>query len=286
MLPGNNPDILRRQTYANEESLRVRNETHEQYTVPKVNFAEWALGMVHWRGDEHVLDVGCGTGRYRNELLRILPSITYTGIDFSPAMVNNKPGHALADVQALPFHDGTFDVVMANHMLYHVPDIDLAIRECQRVLKPDGILLATTNSEHTMPEFHALFRRAIVLLSDPGTRNNEPPPAAHLVFSLENGTRQLARHFYAVVRYDLPGSLVFPNTDPVIAYLESTRSLREPLLPNGVHWDEMMLMVREQINRLMSHFGELVVNKLSGVLIATNRGDFIRDYVEKLEDSR
>ena len=90
----------------------------------------------------------------------------------------------------------------------------------------------------------------------------------------------LIPHFFAIVRYDLPGALVFPDVDPVIAYLESTRAMREPQLPEGIWWDDVMVIVREQITRLLEHFGEVAINKLAGVLIGTDKGDFIREYLE------
>jgi len=77
-------------------------------------------------------------------------------------------------------------------------------------------------------------------------------------------------------------ALVFPSAEPALAYLNSTRSVREAELPHGVNWDEMMMIVREQIGRLIDHFGELTVNTLSGLLVATDRGDFIDEYAEKL----
>jgi ubiquinone/menaquinone biosynthesis C-methylase UbiE len=45
---------------------------------------------------------------------------------------------AQADAQALPFRDASFDAVIANHMLYHVPDISRSLGEVRRVLKPSG----------------------------------------------------------------------------------------------------------------------------------------------------
>ncbi len=48
------------------------------------------------------------------------------------------------DAQSIPFEDETFDAVIANHMLYHVPDRPKAIAEIKRVLKPGGRLIATT----------------------------------------------------------------------------------------------------------------------------------------------
>lgn len=281
MFPLTDPNILRRQTYADDEAFLIRREIHEHYSVPKVDFREWALQRIQWRGEETVLDVGCGPGVYAQTLARLQPGTTYYGMDFSPGMMTKHPQRhslALADVQHIPFADHTFDVVMANHMLYHVPDIDRAIQEFRRVLKPDGVLLTATNSVENMPQFYELYKRAILVLSTPGRKVSLPLPNSHL-FTLESGTRKLAQHFYAVVRHDLPGAFVFKEIDPVMAYLESTRSLREPQLPPGISWESVMMVVRDQIKNQLNYVGELVVHKLTGVLVATDRGDFIHDFV-------
>lgn len=281
----NDPRAVRAQ-YATDNYLRIRQQTHEQYTVPKVDFPEWVLTRLEWRGDEQILDVGSGVGTYYSHALARGSNINYYAIDQSAGMLRQHPAErhvAVGDAQMLPFADGTFDLVMANHMLYHVPNVDLAIIEAQRVLKPDGVFLASTNSVQSMPEFHALFRRGMLLLSTPGQVYSQPPLPAQTNFSLENGTRILARHFYAVVRYDLPSTLVFPSIEPVMAYLESTRSIREPQLPDTILWDELMLVMREQISRVLNHFGELIVTKVTGALVASNEGGFIREFVRRLE---
>ena len=92
----------------------------------------------------------------------------------------------------------------------------------------------------------------------------------------------LAQHFRAVARYDMPSAFHFPEPEPVIAYLNSMRALREPQLPEGVAWEEFMDVMERQITRLIRHFGELQVHKLTGVLVATNGGGFARDYLGKL----
>ncbi len=282
MTSRNDPNAVRRQ-YASDVYLRIRQETHEQYTVPKLNFPEWVLRRIEWRGDECVLDVGSGPGKYYDILHRAWPGVSYFGLDQSPGMLDNHSASgflSVADAQTLPFRDSTFDVVMANHMLYHVPNLDHALLESRRVLKPDGIFVAATNSLQSMPEINALFRRGMLLLSTPGQMYTAPPqPVAP--FALENGARTLAQYYYGVVRYDLPSTLVFPSVEPVMAYLESMRSLRDEL-PENIDWDDLMLVMREQVTRVLNHFGELVVNKISGVLIASNQGGFIREFVETL----
>jgi 2-polyprenyl-3-methyl-5-hydroxy-6-metoxy-1,4-benzoquinol methylase len=281
MFPTNDPDIVR-QIFASKENLLIRQDIHDKYTVPKLDYVTWALSCVQWRGDEQVLDVGCGPGRWATVMQEQLPDVTYYGLDLHAGMVANHPVTrtlGVGDIQQLPYPDNTFDVVMANHMLFHVPDIEQAIRECRRVLKPEGIMLAATNSVNNMPEFQVLFRRAITLLAPPGTSHIQIPlPSSHL-FTLESGTRFMSRQFFAVVRYDLPSALVFPEVEPVMSYLESTRQMREPQLPEGIWWDDVMVIVREQITRLLEHFGEVAINKLAGVLIGTDKGDFIREYL-------
>jgi SAM-dependent methyltransferase len=287
MNPSTDTQLLRQTAYATDVHLNVRYQVHDQYSVPRVDFPEWVLNRIHWRGVEMVLDVGSGPGLYATALAKIAPGATYYGFDLSAGMLARHPQKqrlAQADAQFLPYTDNTFDVVMANHVLYHLPDIDQAIGEIKRVLKPDGILMAATNSIESMPQFRDLYKRAIMVLTAPGKQVVVPRPASH-AFSLESGTRFLARSFFAVVRYDLPGAFVFDKPEPALAYLESSRSLREPQLPDGISWDAVMLIVREQIKNQLNYVGELVVQKLSGVLVASDRGGFIRDYVHQREQT-
>ncbi len=284
-----NPLIVKRQ-YATDEKLRLRHDTHNRYTLPKKDFIEWAVQMLNLEGHESILDVGSGPGLYYPHIKDMYPNARYMGVDFMPTMLESHTQYggesyrlACADVERLPFADEQFDVVMANHMLYHVENVEEAIAEMKRVLKPGGILMAATNSQNTMQEMQILMRRAIVLLTRQGAAMVRPPSLPSDHFSLENGTRFLSRHFNAVVRYDLPGHLAFKEVDPPIAYLESSRELREMMLPSDVQWDDVMMIMRQQIGQLIKHMGELMISKLPGLLIATDRGGFIKTYMEQLE---
>jgi len=63
----------------------------------------------------------------------------------------------LGNVQGLPFEDGEFDCAVAAWMLYHVSDIDRALGELARVLRPDGHLVAVTNSREHLRELKDLL---------------------------------------------------------------------------------------------------------------------------------
>jgi SAM-dependent methyltransferase len=283
MLPQDVVDTVQQQ-YRSKKTWATRQAIHEKYTHPKQNFSEWVMNLYPWQGQETVLDIGCGPGRYQHFFAENHKDVRYYGLDYSYAMLETHPTPGQitrGTMQQLPFADNTFEVVMANHVMYLAPDINATIQEIRRVMKPGGVMIAATTSTTSTPQFRELFRRAILLVSAPGrSREVIIPETLHGRFALENGSHILSKHFYAVVRYDLPSAFVFPEVDPIMDYLEATRAIREPQLPEGVTWDQVMLIMREQISNLIISLNALVVDKLTGVLMATDEGGFIRPFVE------
>lgn len=289
--PHTNRDVLLRNAYADEQAVILRYQTHRLYSVPQIDFPEWVLNRHQWHGDEITLDAGCGPGIYFNGILDHIPNGHLVSFDLSEGMVRKACAHEraneadllVADLQAIPFADAMFDVVLANHVLFHVADFDQTVQEIRRVLKPDGVLISATNSHYSMAEFSILMRRAFSLLGYPVKEEEALFNPLQGSFSLENGTMKLARHFRAVVRHDIPGSFVFSEVQPVVNYIASTRAMKEPELPGDITWDDFMAVMTDQVRRLINHFGELVVNKLSGTLIATNNGGFAADFLNTFD---
>lgn len=284
-------DDLVRKHYSTDDHLRIRQEIHDKYTIPDRSFADWVLDRIPWHGGERLLDVGCGNGLYYSKLKVHQPELDYIGIDLMPSMVENHPLAGdknrvfLGNAEKLPFPDHSFDIVMANHMMHHIDNIEVALSEFQRVLAPSGIVVIATNSMATMPELQVLMRRAIVLLTRTGAASVRAPEMPTDRFALENGIRMLTRQFFSIVRHDLPSALVFPDVDPAMTYLESTRDLREASLPEDVVWEDVMMIMRQQINQLIKHLGELVINKQAGVLIASDDGRFIGEKIAVMKES-
>jgi ubiquinone/menaquinone biosynthesis C-methylase UbiE len=117
-------------------------------------FREKLVAMARLRPGDVVLDVGCGTGTLAIAAARSVgPSGSVHGIDASPEMIvraRKKAGKAGVDVdfrngvvEALPYGDGHFDVVMSTLMLHHLPRKarQECAREIHRVLKPGGRVL-------------------------------------------------------------------------------------------------------------------------------------------------
>jgi ubiquinone/menaquinone biosynthesis C-methylase UbiE len=129
----------------------------EYATMFRVEETHWWYGALHrlvlqtleaelpdWR-EREILDAGCGTGAILKRLGNPQKAV---GIDLSPEAISFCRQRGLnnvqqADICALPFADASFDAVICSSVLYHqwVSDIDLALREMHRVLRPKGTLV-------------------------------------------------------------------------------------------------------------------------------------------------
>jgi SAM-dependent methyltransferase len=155
-----------------------------------------------------LLEVGPGTGRFAARCAAEL-GCEVVGADTSPAMVAATREAGIkavqADVQDLPFADGSFDAAVAAWMLYHVPDVDRALAELARVLRPGGRLVAVTNSRDHLAVMWQLV----------GGRRLESS------FSRENGEEQLLRRFPRVERRDVETRAVFRDRQTVVDYVST-----------------------------------------------------------------
>ena len=119
-----------------------------RYQRDPIDIRRWVLDRAQWAPGARMLDVGCGPGRYLATVREVEPSSGALGMDLSAGMAAEAFSFAptlVGDAQAIPFRADAFDIVLAAHMLYHVPDIDAALREIARVLRPDGTLLVVLN---------------------------------------------------------------------------------------------------------------------------------------------
>ena len=111
---------------------------------------DWGLGHLAIRAEDTVLDVGCGGGRTVAKLAELASSGYVQGIDYAPASIaatlkmnrtvveSGRVGLQEASASALPFDDGTFDLVTAIETHFWWQDLPGGMREAFRVLKPGG----------------------------------------------------------------------------------------------------------------------------------------------------
>lgn len=181
--------------YRDDRNLRARQRLWEQQ-VPRFDLTGWVLGLSEVAAGQRVLDLGCGNGIYLRALRE--RGIDAVGCDLSPGMlraVGPHPRLVNADAQHLPFCEGSFDVALAPHMLYHVPDRAAAAHEMRRVLREGGVAVAVTNGPGHLRALREIIEAA-ARISTPGWEMVSP--STHL-FSLENGGDDLSVAFDEVV---------------------------------------------------------------------------------------
>ncbi len=270
-----NRQHLATKAYGNSANLDARKAIY-QYQQQPFDLTAWIMQHVVWSGTETVLDVGCGTGQYLKHLAR-RGGMRLAGFDLSRGMfadlvhqwpnVVPLPHLAVADAQALPLPDACCDVVLAMHMLYHVPDIAQAAREFRRILKPDGVLLALTNSEQHMRGLLDMLQLAIEqAAAQPVTF----PVGSAGRFSSENGAAPLQMAFQHVELHEAGNELVIPDVAPVVAYCNSVRQTYEPVLPAGVSWEAVLAEVERIVAAEIDVHGAFRVVTKIGLFVCRN----------------
>lgn len=201
------PELVRRE-YAGEERLLARRAVFTDF-VEGQDAEALAFEAVREAEPNRVLEVGCGPGYFAERLHDELGA-DVVAADISPRMVELARGRGLeavvADVQKLPFPGRSFEVVVANWMLYHAPDLDRGLAEIARVLR-GGRLVAATFGEDHLRELWAWL---------------EYEKASAVGFSRENGAEALRRHFARVERRDADAVVVFPDREAVRRYVAAT----------------------------------------------------------------
>jgi ubiquinone/menaquinone biosynthesis C-methylase UbiE len=211
--------------YKDATNLDARVELHRRFSVNKYGLHRWVFDHFALDAGSQLLELGCGPGGlWRSNRERIPASWQITLTDFSPGMLQQarqrlgeeRFAYAVADAQSLPFAEASFGAVIANHMLYHIPDLPRALGEVRRVLRPSGRVYATTIGREHMRELDELVWKRWP--DSPWKRLGESAS-----FTLENGEAQLAPFFARVTLDTYPDALEVTEAEPLAAYAFSGR---------------------------------------------------------------
>jgi ubiquinone/menaquinone biosynthesis C-methylase UbiE len=226
-----NPAYLKTQQYKDASNLNARVSLHERFSMNPYGWFRWAFDQYEMPPTCCVLELGCGSGElWRHNRWRIPEGWQITLTDFSEGMLaqarqnlGDSPAFnfRLVDAQDIPFDEAQFDAVIANFMLYHVPDRPRALKEIRRVLKPGGIFFAATVGERHMQELLELPYRF-----DPSGKTEQMQMQNE--FTLENGLAQISKFFASVELTRYQDSLLVTDADALVNYLFSTSTFDLP----------------------------------------------------------
>lgn len=253
-----------RSQYATDRNLASRQHLWAvSRREPPFDLYPWVLDLagLGTGSAADVLDLGCGNGRYEQLLTERRHGGARVALDLSGGMLAQVEGAARvqADAQHLPFPDGSFDVVLAPHMLYHVPDVARAASEARRVLRPGGSFIAVTNGEANLVGLAAIVEEAV----GGGWRLLRP---ADNHFSLESGAVQLAPVFTTVERVDTPRSdVVVTDVGAFAGYVASIADAYQDQVDRP--WSEVVERARARCAQQVADHGELRLGSAVGAFI-------------------
>jgi ubiquinone/menaquinone biosynthesis C-methylase UbiE len=255
---------LKTEQYKDPSNLEARAVIHQRFGTNPHGWFQWVFDrLLKLPEKANTLELGCGHALLWKENINRIPSgwiITLS--DLSAGMLDAAwrnlvvTGRAFKfeeiDAQSIPYENETFHAVIANHMLYHVPDRPKAIAEIRRVLKPGGLFIATTLGKNHMKEMSDWIKRASA------DRSVEP---FSLAFSLENGLEQLQPYFSNVKKVSYEDHLQVTELEPIIAYLTSGFQATE-LMKDEVE------KIRKELQDRLAKEKSIFISKDSGLFEA------------------
>lgn len=254
-------DTIRTQ-YANATNISARISLHTRYSRNPVGWFPWIFSELPLREGMRVLEVGCGNGElWREAKTRLPQGVEITLSDISEGMVRDAEGaigederfsYRVFDAAQIPFADGSFDLVVANHMLFYCRDLDRVLSECCRVLTPEGCFVCSTYSGRHMREITQLvqdFNPAITLSAD----------TLYERFGLDNGQQILERVFAQVQCRLYDDYIELDDPEPLIAYILSCHGNQNRLLLD--HYAAFREFVSERVQ------GGFRITKDAGIFV-------------------
>ena len=217
--------------YRNAANLEKRINIHN-YSTSKQDWAEWVFEKLELQSGHHVLEIGCGTGiLWERNIDKIPNNVTLVLSDRSEGMLQQTQSklerfremlsqknititYCLLDAECLDLVEEQYDIIIANHMLYHVRNKSGCLEQIKKSLKEDGTFFCSTIGQSHMQELHDLVRRF-------ESRIEIPLGGLIINFTLENGRELLEKYFSMIVCEVHENNLLVDDEEAIYNYVYS-----------------------------------------------------------------
>ncbi len=211
--------------YRNSTNISARIRLHRLFSSNKQGWFPWIYEQCQITEGMKILELGCGNGRLWIENKAKLPADCEIILsDISEGMIrdvrreqslqDDRFSFAAFDCHAIPYEDASFDLVIANHVLFYCKDVDRVCSEVGRVLKPGGRFVCGTYGVAHMQE----VSRLVTQFDDRITLSGEN---LYEHFGKENGAQALAPYFAEVDWQQYEDALIVTQAEPLIEYVLS-----------------------------------------------------------------
>ena len=211
--------------YQNATNISSRINLHSLYSQNKQGWFPWIFQQCHIKPRLRILELGCGDGTLWTDNLALIPEdISITLSDISSGMLRDarraigssdtRFAFRAFDCKKIPYKDESFDLVIANHVLFYCDDIPAVLKEVCRVLSPGGHFLCSAYGKAHMQEVSQLvedFDDRIVLSAD----------KLYERFGRENGRKILEPFFPDAKWLSYEDFLLVQDAEPLISYVLS-----------------------------------------------------------------
>ncbi len=211
--------------YQNATNISSRINLHSLYSQNKQGWFPWIFQQCHIKPRLRILELGCGDGTLWTDNLALIPEdISITLSDISSGMLRDarraigssdtRFAFRAFDCKKIPYKDESFDLVIANHVLFYCDDIPAVLKEVCRVLSPEGHFLCSAYGKAHMQEVSQLvedFDDRIVLSAD----------KLYERFGRENGRKILEPFFPDAKWLSYEDFLLVQDAEPLISYVLS-----------------------------------------------------------------
>ena len=213
------------QQYIDSSNLDASVKLQDRFSSNRHGWYKWTFNNIKLNKKYKVLEIGCGNGALWSKNIDLLDKdINITLTDVCEDMVNNAKKNLsdysdvfdfeIVDPNNIPFEDESFDLVIANHILFYMKDLDKVLKEIKRVLKVGGHFYSSTIDSNNMKELESLMKgfNSNIKISEEKISSK---------FGMENGQEILSKHFSQTKRYLYEDKLVINDSKGILEYIYS-----------------------------------------------------------------
>ena len=252
--------------YQDASNISARINLHSLYSQNKQGWFPWIFEQLELTPGMKILELGCGDGTLWNVDRNKIPEQTEIVVsDVSDGMLRDarrtigaddvRFKFCVFDAERIPYDADSFDLVIANHVLFYCEDIPKVCQEVRRVLKPHGRFICSTYGNDHMREVSELVQKfddRIVLAAE----------NLYERFGKENGKEILRADFDKIEWRQYEDSLIVPEPEPLISYILSCHGNQGQYILD--HYKEFQSYVRKKTE------GGFHITKDAGIFVGYN----------------